>query len=187
MGVLIRTSIVIAAVLGTVAAATIRVKAQSVSTPGLTAAFIFNFVKFTTWPADGLSDGSPIVICVGGNQLVADALVQLTNSKTVEGHALAIRQTDLDRPLTECHVVYGASLNANRAQELVRATTGHPILTVSDLEDFAERGGVANFYIDGGRMRFAVNPDAADRASLRVSSRLLRLADIVRPRATAGD
>jgi hypothetical protein len=180
MGVLIRWCVVIAAVLGGVAPAAIRLEAQGVSTPGLTAAFLFNFVKFTTWPADGLPDGSPIVICVGGNDLVADALVQLTNSKAVEGHALVIRQTDLDRPLTECHVVYGASLNANRAQELVRATTGRPILTVSDLEDFAERGGVANFFIDRGRMRFAVNPDAADRARLRISSKLLALAKVVR-------
>lgn len=179
MGVLIRWCLVIVAAVGGVAPA-IRLEAQGVSTPGLTAAFLFNFVKFTTWPADGLRDGSPIVMCVAGNNGVADALDQLTQNKTVEGHALAIRRTDLDRPLTECHVVYGASLNANRAQELVRATSGHPILTVSDMEDFAERGGVANFYIDGGRMRFAVNPAAADRARLRISSKLLALAKVVR-------
>ena len=180
MGVLIRRCMVIVATLGAVSAAAILLEAQGVSTPGLTAAFLFNFVKFTTWPADGLREGSPIVICVDGNEPVAGALVQLTKDKTVEGHALAIRRTDLERPLTECHVVYAASLNANRAQELIRSTSGHPILTVSDLEDFAERGGVANFFIDGGRMRFAVNPDAADRARLRISSKLLALAKVVR-------
>lgn len=180
MGVLIRTSIVIAAVLGTVAAATIRVKAQSVSTPGLTAAFIFNFVKFTTWPDDAMRNGGTILLCVSGNEQVADALVQLTQDKQVEGHSLAIRRTALDRPLTECHVVFSSSLDGNSARELVRATAGHPILTVSDLEDFAMRGGVANFFIDGGRMRFAVNPDAADRAKLRISSKLLSLAKVVK-------
>ena len=179
MGVLIRWCILIAA-FEAMAPASIRLEAQGVSTPGLTAAFLFNFVKFTTWPADSLRDGSPIVICVGGNEMVADALVQLTTNKTVEGHALAIRRTDLERPLTECHVVFGASLNANRAQELIRATSGRPILTVSDLEDFAARGGVANFFIDGGRMKFAVNPDAAERARLRISSTLLALAKVVR-------
>lgn len=180
MGVLIRWCIVIAAACGVVAGAAIRLEAQGVSTPGLTAAFLFNFVKFTTWPADRLREGSPIVICVGGNELVADALVQLTQSKTVEGHALAIRRTNLDGPLTECHLVYGASLNANRAQQLIRSASGHPILTVSDLEDFAQRGGVANFFITGGRMRFAVNTLAAERARLRISSTLLALAKVVR-------
>ena len=179
MGVLIRWCI-IAAAFGAMAPAAIRLEAQGVSTPGLTAAFLFNFVKFTTWPADALRDGIPIVICVGGNDQVADALVHVTQNKTVEGHPLAIRRTELERPLAECHVVYGASLKATRAQELIRATSGHPILTVSDLEDFAERGGVANFFIDGGRMRFAVNPDAADRARLRISSKLLALAKVVR-------
>ena len=180
MGVLIRSWIVIVAALGGVAAAAICLEAQGVSTPGLTAAFLFNFVKFTTWPADGLRDGGPIVICVGGNDSVADSLDQITQNKTVEGHPLTIRRTALDRPLNECHIMYAASLNANRAQQLVRAASGHPILTVSDLEDFAERGGVANFYIDGGRMRFAVNPDAAERARLRISSKLLALAKVVR-------
>jgi hypothetical protein len=171
---------VVVTVLGGGLPAAVRLEAQGVSTPGLTAAFLFNFVKFTTWPAGALRDGSPIVICVGGNDLVADSLVQLTQNKTVEGHALTIRRTALDRPLTECHVVFGAALNASRAQELIRAVAGRPILTVSDLEDFAVRGGVANFFIDGGRMRFAVNPDAADRARLRISSKLLALARIVR-------
>ena len=180
MGVLIRSCIIIAAILaGTVPAAT-RLQAQGVSTPELTAAFLFNFVKFTTWPADALRDGGPIVICVSGNDQVADSLVQLTRDKKAEGHPVVVRRTDLDRPLKECHVVYAASLDASGARELVLAVSGHPILTVSDLEDFAEHGGVANFFIDSGRMRFAVNPDAAERARLRISSRLLTLSRVVR-------
>jgi hypothetical protein len=180
MGVLIRTCVIITLTLGGLAADDRRLEAQGVSTPGLTAAFLFNFVKFTTWPADLLRDGNTIVVCVSGDDSVADALVQLTHSKMVEGHPLSIRRTDLDQPLHECHVVYGASLDGNSAQELVKTVSGRPILTVSDMEGFAERGGVANFFIDGGRMRFAVNPAAADRARLRISSRLLTLAKVVR-------
>lgn len=179
MGVLIRSCIVIAAAFAGVVSTTLQLDAQSVSAPGLTAAFLFNFVKFTTWPAGLLRDGEPIVVCVSSNDRVADALLQLTQNKTVEGHPLAIRRTDLHQPLHECQVVYAASLDRNSAQELIGAVSGHPILTVSDLEDFAESGGVANFFIDGGRMRFAVNPVAAERARLRISSRLLTLAKIV--------
>jgi hypothetical protein len=179
MGVLIRACIITLAVFGA-APAILNLEAQSVSTPELTAAFLFNFVKFTTWPADALRDGGAIVICVSGNDQVADSLVRLTEKKMLEGHSLVVRRTDLDQPLNECHVVYGASLNAHRARELILAASGNPILTVSDLEDFAERGAVANFFIDAGRMRFAVNPAAAERARLRISSRLLTLAKVVR-------
>lgn len=185
MGILIRSFAAVVAILAGVAAAAIRVDAQVVSTPGLTAAFIFSFVKFTTWPAEVQPDGSAIVICVIGSAQVADALVQLTHQKTVEGHPLGIRPTALDRPMAECHVVFGASLDSRRAQELVRVTARQPILTVSDFEDFAAIGGVANFFIDGGRMRFAVNPDAAERHRLRISSNLLNLARIVRDAAPA--
>jgi len=180
MGVLIRSFAAIVTLLAGMAAAAIQVEAQTVSTPGLTAAFIFNFVKFTTWPEDVLREGNTIAICVAGSDQIADALSQLTRDKAVEGHPLAIRRIDLDRPVAECHVVFGASLNKARAQELVRAAAGRPILTVSDFEDFAMYGGVANFFIDDGRMRFAVNPDAADRVRLRISSKLLTLAKVVR-------
>jgi hypothetical protein len=179
MGVLIRWAVLPLVALGALGSAVLHVQAQDVSTPALTAALLFNFVKFTTWPPDLLRNGAPIIVCVGGNDSVADALVQLTQNRTVEGHPLSIRRTRLDRPLTECHVVYGASLDGTSARALVNALADRPILTVSDREDFAERGGVANFYVDGGRMRFAINPAAADRARLRISSRLLTLAKLV--------
>jgi len=185
MGVLIRRCILIVVVaLSGVTAATIRLEAQGVSTPGLTAAFLFNFAKFTTWPDDALRSGSTMVVCVIGSDQIADALTQLTRDKVVEGHPIAIRRTDLRQPLTDCHILFGASLDESSARELLRAVAGHPILTVSDWESFAARGGVANFFIEGARMRFAVNPDAAERGRLRISSRLLTLARLVRGPAT---
>ena len=110
--------------------------------PELTAAFLFNFVKFTTWPADVLRDGgSPIVVCVSGDDRVADSLVQLTREKMVEGHPLVGAADGPRQPLDECHVVYGAALNLARAQRVdprgVRSSDPYR----ERLEDFAERGG----------------------------------------------
>lgn len=180
MGILGRRGAVLVAVLAVCLPAATRLTAQNVSAPELAAAFLFNFVRFTTWPDDAMPVGSPIVICVSGSDWVANSLVQLTQNQRVDGRPLSIRRSSLDRPLDGCHVVYSASLDANRALELVRAAAGRPILTVSDSADFAQHGGVAGFYIDDGRMRFAVNPAAAERARLRISSRLLTLAKVVR-------
>lgn len=180
MGILARWTIVLAAVLAGFTPGAVQLAAQNVSAPDLAGAFLFNFVKFTKWPGDALSDGSPIVVCVSGNDWVADSFVRLTRNQRVDGHSLSVRRTNVDRPLDGCHVVYAANLDANRARDLVRAASGRPILTVSDLVDFAERGGVANFFVDDGRMRFAVNTAAAERARLRISSRLLTLAKVVR-------
>jgi hypothetical protein len=152
---------------------------QDVTTPELTAAFLFNFVKFTTWPADALRDGDSIVVCVNGDPAVAESLGQLTRSQKVDGHGLMVRRTNLE-PLIGCHLVYGATLDKARAQQFIKTAAGLPILTVSDFPDFAQFGGVAHLFIDSGRMRFAVNPGAADRARLRISSKLLSLAKVVR-------
>jgi hypothetical protein len=179
MGILVRGCVVLV-VLASLSSGALRLAAQNVSVPELAAAYLFNFVRFTTWPADVMPPGGSIVVCVSGNDWVADALVQLTRNQRVDGHPLSVRRSSLDRSLDGCHVVYGAALDAARAQELVKAASGRPILTVSDSADFAQRGGVANFFIDDGRMRFAVNPAAAERARLRISSRLLTLAKVVR-------
>jgi hypothetical protein len=169
-----------AVALGTASLRAVRPAAQDVPAPDLTAAYLLNFVRFTSWPDEALPERAAIVVCVSGDAWVADSLVDLTRGQMVDGHALSIRRSSLDAPLDSCHVVYGAGLDGRRAQALIRATSSLPILTVSDLSDFARRGGVANFFIDDGRLRFAVNPDAAERARLQISSRLLSLARIVR-------
>lgn len=170
---------VVAIVLGTALLGSARLEAQSVAAPDLTAAFLLNFVRFTTWPAEALGAGATIVVCVSGNDWVANSLNQLTRNQRVDGRRLEVQLKTLDQPLSTCHMVYGAALDGQRAQQLIEATSGRPILTVSDATDFAERGGVANFYIEGGRMRFAVNPGAAEQARLQLSSKLLSLARIV--------
>jgi hypothetical protein len=180
MGVLIRAFVLIAATSGGLSPGVAPLEAQSATAPELTAAFLFNFVKFTTWPADALPGAGPIVVCVIGDDWVADSLLKLTRNKTVEGHPLSVRKTSLERPLNECHVAYGAALDGPRAEQLIRTAAGQSILTVSDSTDFARRGGVANFFMDGDRMRFAVNPAAAERERLRISSNLLTLAMVVR-------
>ena len=68
----------------------------------------------------------------------------------------------------------------------VFTTEGMPILTVGDSDDFINAGGIIRFTELGQRVRFEINPDAAERVSLRISSRLLRVADIARPRPRAG-
>ena len=92
---------------------------------------------------------------------------------------VALQRLDQD-DVSRCHLVYASGLPADREQSLVEATRGRPILTASDSSTFMKRGGVVAFYIAGGRMKFSVNPSAAGRAQLRISSKLLSLAVIVK-------
>ena len=81
-----------------------------------------------------------------------------------------------------CHLLFIADAERRRATDGLSAVKALQVLTVSDAKDFANTGGMIEFYLEGGRMRFAINVDAVDRSGLHLSSRLLGLAKIVRDR-----
>lgn len=156
------------------------VLAQTATAPALKAAFLFNFAKFTEWPAEALRPGSTMVLCVAGEPRVSKALEEATAGREVEGHPLTTRTVEIDGPVQSCHMLYVEEADNRRAQQLVERVKDKPVLTVSDLGSFAQMGGVANLFVEDGRMRFAVNVDSMQRSKLRLSSRLLSLAKIVK-------
>jgi uncharacterized protein DUF4154 len=142
------------------------------------AAFIFNFTKFTEWPA--LPSGAAIVACVTGDDAVAAALVQTVGGKTISGHTVEVRNAQDRAMWRDCHVLFIADAAARRGAGGLDGITGLPVLTVSDRSGFSRAGGIIEFYLEDERMRFAINVDAVERAGLHLSSRLLQLARIVR-------
>jgi hypothetical protein len=79
-----------------------------------------------------------------------------------------------------CHLLYISGAVAKQSTALLKSLSTTPTLTVSDLADFAQSGGIVNFIVEDDRMRFVINTDAVDRARLRLSSKLLSLATIVK-------
>jgi len=153
---------------------------EGASAPALRAAFMYNFAKFTEWPANVIPRDQPMVFCVTDDAQMAEALEQILKGRAVGGHTLAVRRVALDNGLRACHLLYASGLDAKRTNELLGTVERLPVLTVGDFERFAQMGGVANFFVEDGKMRFAINIDSAQRAGLRVSSKLLMLARIVR-------
>jgi hypothetical protein len=154
---------------------------QGASAPELRAAFMYNFAKFTEWPANVIGPPDrPLVFCVSDDQPMADALEQIVKGRAVGGHALSVRRTGVTGDFKSCHLLYASGLDTKRANELIGTLDRTPVLTVGDFERFAQMGGVASFFVEDGKMRFAINVDSAQRAGLRVSSKLLMLARIVK-------
>jgi hypothetical protein len=157
------------------------VSAQTATATALKAAFLYNFAKFTEWPSDALAPGEPLVLCVINDRAVADELARLTKDKAVDGHALVVSAKKPDAAdLGSCRVLFASGLDAKRSAVLLDSMAGHPIFTVSDLDGFAQSGGVAGLFVEGGLMRFAINLEAVQRAKLRLSSKALSLAKIVK-------
>lgn len=163
----------------TLAVVSSSVSAQ-VSVAELKAAFLFNFARFTEWPAEALPPGSPIVLCVLGDADVAQSLGRAVQGKSINGHGVLARRIGDDAVLRVCHILYGAGLEGRRAQQVLDVVKDAPVLTISDTARFTAQGGTAHLFMEGERMRFAVNVEAAQRASLRISAQLLSLARIVK-------
>ena len=155
--------------------------AQTATAPTLKAAFLYNFAKFTEWAADALAPGEPLVLCVINDRAVGEMLADLTKGRRIDGHALVVSTMKPDSAaLTPCRLLFASGLDAARSATLLESVAGKPVLTVSDLDKFAERGGVAQLVVDKGTMGFSVNLDAMRRARILLSSKLLSLARIVK-------
>jgi hypothetical protein len=152
--------------------------AQSASEPALKAAFLYNFARFAEWPADAAPAGA-LTICVTGDAAVADALDGTVKGRTIDGREVGVSRVKPDG-FRACHVLYVTGVDEKRARQILDDLKDAPVLTVSDGEAFARNGGVAGLFVEQGKMRFAINVWAAQHVRLRISSRLLSLAKIVK-------
>jgi hypothetical protein len=145
----------------------------------LKAAFVLNFVRFTDWPPEVTHRNGPIVVCVMDAD-VAGALQQIIKGRTANNREIQSRWTRKDVDLRGCHAAYITGLDAKRSSEVITMLQDSPVLTISDDDQFAEHGGMANLFIEHDNIGIAVNMAAVQRARLQVSSKLLSLARIVR-------
>jgi hypothetical protein len=154
--------------------------ADAVAASALKAAFLFNFAKFSGWPADALAPGQRLAMCVVGDAAVADALGQAIKGHTIEGHELTVRVLKVEESASGCHLLYVSAPAIKRSAALLLAARSASVFSVSDADNFAESGGVAQLIVENERMRFAVNIASAQRGRLNISSKLLSLAKIVK-------
>ncbi len=142
------------------------------------AAFLYNFAKFVEWPA--LPPSAAIVVCLVGDDGIAAAFVETVRGQNISGHTFEVRRPRDSVTWRTCHLLFIADAETRRSAGGLDGIKTLPVLTVSDGKGFSRAGGIIELYVEGGRMRFAINVDAAERSGLRLSSRLLGLARIVR-------
>lgn len=137
------------------------------------AAYLFNLTKFVEWPA---LPPNEVRICVLGADAVGSMVTGLSG-RPVRDRPLKIEVDSVADP-TACQILFIGRGEA-RLPEILQRVRGAAVLTVSDAEDFARRGGMVGFYADGGRIKLEINPDTARAANLRLSAKLLEVARTV--------
>src|ERR1700733_726580 len=142
-------------------------------------AFLYNFAKFVEWPLASLrSPGPPLAICIVGHNPFSLEIEDELRARPAGGHPVefvALKPTDT---LNGCHIVFIPVTENDQAARILTSVKGLGALTVGESEGFAARGGMINFTVEDGNVRFEINKLAADRAGLRISSKLLNLAKV---------
>jgi len=156
-----------------------RVEAQDVTEVTLKGAFLFNFARFTEWPADALQPDTTVSACVFGDRAVADAFAKTVKGKQLAGRAIAVTTIAANELIPPCHLLYLSGVAEARIAEIVSTLRDTPVLTVSDSDAFTKRGGIVQIFVESGKMKFRINSRSARRARLQLSSRLLALAEVV--------
>lgn len=145
------------------------------------AAMIVNFVQFVEWPSSAFdSDAAPIVIGVIDPDPFGDALEKLAAQKTVGSHRLAVKRFGSADAVESCQVLFVPAARDPDMPGLMRKLDGRPVMTVGETDRFPWEGGMIRFFAEDGKVRFEINPDAAQRAGLQVSSKLMKLARVFR-------
>ena len=144
------------------------------------AAYLYNFTKFVKWPDDVLSNTQKktLNICILGKDPFGHAIDLLLN-KTAQGRSVAIEYIKEVNPNTQCHVVFITRSKSNKIEQILSQLSEKNVLTVSDIDQFAIKGGCISLHVFKGKVRFNVNKKAADNADLKISAKLLELAKAV--------
>lgn len=151
------------------------------------AAFVYNFAKFVEWPENTAVAGGPaFIIGVLGEDPFGETLDDTVRGKTVGGSDLAVKRFSSLSTLEPCQILFLSKSVADHLPEILERVQGTAVLTVAEDERFALDGGMVRLVTEDNKVRFEINVDAANRAGLRISSKLLALARIVHERHERG-
>jgi hypothetical protein len=142
------------------------------------AGLLYNFATFIEWPDSRAAAQLPFEVCVSGADDVVEAL-RAVEGQLVRGRRLVVRPVAAERDVRACHVLYLSGSSADAARVLADLKHTH-VLTVGEHEQFSRMGGIIRLFPERSRIRFEIDVARAERSGLRISSKLLGLARLLR-------
>lgn len=153
--------------------------ADGLSEGQIKAAYLYNFAKFVEWPAETLPAGGEIVLCVVGNNVLDGALDALNGRKAGERELRVEQRSYTDINLSSCHLLFIGSSEQQHFVVTLKALRDAPVLTLSDIGDFAEKGGGIGLLFRDNKVVFEVNLESTRNARLHLPGQLLNIASYV--------
>ena len=145
------------------------------------AAYLYHFGDFVTWPSSAAAANlKEFPICILGRDPFGSTLDDIVKGSAIEGAPIRARRVTAAKDATSCRIVFLSSSEARHVESDLSDLRGSPVLTVSDIPDFDLRGGMIQFVLIDRRVRFEINLSTAQKAGLKLSSQLLKVAVAVR-------
>ncbi len=155
--------------------------AQQFTEYEIKSAYLFNFAKFVQFPSNTFtSEKDPFIIGVYGNEAFLDVLQNIIKNRNINNrNVLAINITQPE-DINHCQIIFFSGISKNNLLNFLEWLANKPILTVGDnIEDFCQLGGMINFTSMKNKKLFEINPNAAQRSNIIISSKLLILGKII--------
>lgn len=148
----------------------------------LKAAFLYNFIKFTEWPAEEMANKKdPFIIGVLGKDPFGNALDRAVEGEAFQQKPIVVRRfSRMDESVGQSHVLFIGAAEEAHLVAVLKLLEGQAILTVGEMANFVERGGMIELTREGSKLAFEINVSVARRAGLNLSAQLLRLAKLVK-------
>jgi hypothetical protein len=147
------------------------------------AAFLINFPKYVDWPTNTFTEtNSALTIAIWGDENVANEVQNMIGSgRIISGHPVMLKRIDREEEISrDCHILFIGTAGRQRTPAILEKIRGEKILTVGESDDFLAQNGIINLARQGRKIRLQVNLAAAGNAQLKISSRLLVAADVVK-------
>jgi hypothetical protein len=144
----------------------------------LTVAFLYNFLKFTEWPAGSIS--KEITLCVSDDSIFGDELDAIAG-RSAQNKSIRIKRIELGENAKGCQLLFlPREEKPVRIQEWLKNMGNTPVLMVSNSDEFLDMGGMIVLIDDGNRLQFEVNLERVRPTGLKLSAQLLKIARDVR-------
>ncbi len=144
------------------------------------AVFLYNFTSFVGWPESAFAGPeAPFVVGVYGQDPFGRALDEVVAGERVKNRPLVLKRLSHVDEAGGCHILFVSSSEKSKMKAVIERCRNLPVLTVADVEGFAEAGGVIGFRTEENRLKIEVNVEAAKGAGLTVSSKLLKVARVM--------
>ena len=139
------------------------------------ATYLFKFLSFVEYPATKSTSQGGRSICVLGQDSFGSTLDAVARTQKVDGNPAQIRRIRAAAQAEECHILFLSAVDRRDVRGVISQLEARPVLTVSERPSFLDEGGMVLLFLDGGRLQFEINGDAARRAGLRISAKLMQL------------